>query len=62
MKAFITVVDDNGRIICKDQMILPIKEEITGDEFEFPIREARFNFNIRELVDCQLNEEPTDSV
>lgn len=58
MKAFITVVDDNGRTICKDQMITPVKEEIVG--VHFPTKEARFNFTIRELADFQLNAEPTD--
>ena len=61
MKAFITVVDDNDRLFCKDHIIYPVKEEIVGKECgQYPIMEIRFNFTIRQLVIPKIEPIPTD--
>ena len=55
MKAFITVIDDNGKVICRDRVLLPVRDEIVDLHPNQPlIREARFSFTITELADCQI--------
>ena len=55
MKAFITVIDDNGKVICKDQVLAPVKEEIIdSNPNQLPIKEARFSFAITQLADFQI--------
>ena len=44
MKAIITVIDDNGEVICKDCVLGPVKENIVGTSDNFPIRETSLNF------------------
>ena len=56
MKAFVTVIDDNGNIICKDNLFLPIKEEVISKPHKPAIKEARFSFVVRQLVDFQTLE------
>lgn len=53
MKAFVTVVDDNGRLFCKDRMIVPVEEEIVNTKYMLPIKETRFSFTITQLADFQ---------
>ena len=57
MKAFITVIDDNGKVICKDQVLDSVKEEIIDSNPDYPpIKEARFSFVVKQLVDSQNKE------
>ena len=54
MKAIITVIDDDGKVICKDQVLDPIKEEIVNlDPYHPPVKEAKFHFAISQLADFQ---------
>ena len=54
MKAFITVIDDNGNVVCKNQLLEPVREEIVDlNPYQPPIKEARFSFVITQLADFQ---------
>ena len=57
MKAFVTVIDDNGNVICKDNLFLPINEKVIEHPHQPPIKEARFSFVVRQLADFQTLEE-----
>ena len=62
MKAFITVIDDNGKVICKDYVLAPIEERIGSNPDQLPIKESIFRFAIRQLADFQtLEVEDADS-
>ena len=51
MRAFITVIDDNGEVICKDYVMEPVKEEIVGtNPHQVPIKKTRFNFEITQIA------------
>ena len=55
MKAIITVIDDNGKVICRDRVLFPVRDEIVDlHPNQPPIREARFSFVITELADFQI--------
>lgn len=56
MKAFVTVIDDDGTIICKDQVLKPIRQEVIVDPYQPPIKEVRFNFAMRQLAGMPLQE------
>lgn len=50
MKAIVTIVDDNGRIFCKDHLVFPIKEEIVNiSPYEPPMVKKIFKFEITQL-------------
>lgn len=53
MKAVITVIDDNGRVICANQVLSPTKEEIVELKFMPTIKEARFDFTVTQYVEPQ---------
>lgn len=55
MKAQITIVDDNGKIIYKDYILEPIEDTIVGTSGDVPIREVRYGFTIRQLMDKETN-------
>ena len=57
MKALITVIDDNGRIFCKDNLLYPVTEEViklTPDGP--PVNKAYFKFTITQLMDYQIDD------
>ena len=55
MKAIITIIDDNGKVICKDRVFDPVKEEIVNlNPDQPPIKETRFAFKITQLADFQF--------
>ncbi len=56
MKAFVTIIDDNGKVICKDQVLKPIREEVIERPNYPTIKEARFNFAVKQLADFQTLE------
>lgn len=56
MKAFITVIDDNGKVICKDYVLAPSEERIDSNPDLPPIKESIFRFVIRHLADFQISE------
>lgn len=51
MKAIVTVIDDNGRVIEKDKVIPPYNEAISGEEI--PTKTTYFRFGITELYERQ---------
>lgn len=53
MKAFVTAIDDNGEVICKDYVLAPTEEKIVSNPDQLPIKETTFNFVIRQLADFQ---------
>ena len=57
MKAFVTVIDDNGKIICKDKLLEPVREEVIVHPYQPPIKEVRYSFAITQLADFQTLEE-----
>jgi len=62
MKAFITVIDDNEKVICKEKVLEPVKEEIVNDLYQLPIKKTCFAFIITQLADFQnLEAEDADS-
>ena len=55
MKAFVTVIDDNGIVICKDKLLDPVKEGIyDSNPYQIPVKETRYSFVIKQMVDFQL--------
>ena len=65
MKAVVTIIDDCGTVIYRDQVLAPVKEEIINSNPDLlPIKEARFNFVVRQLVaDIRnLEDKTTDEI
>lgn len=57
MKAIITVIDDDGNIICKNRVLEPVREEIVNlNPYQPPIKEARFSFTVTEPADFQIED------
>lgn len=56
MKAIITVIDDNGKFICKDRLLTPIQEEIVNlNPDQLPIKQVLFKFTaVTQLADFQI--------
>lgn len=47
MKAVVTIIDDDGIIICKDRVLMPIREGIATPAF---VKYARFVFEISTVI------------
>lgn len=55
MKAFVTVIADNGEVICKDKLLEPVKEGIyDSNPYQVPVKETRYSFAIKQIADPQL--------
>ena len=57
MKAFITIIDDNGNVIYKDKLLEPVREEVIVHPYQPPMKEVRFSFSVKQLADFQTLEE-----
>lgn len=51
MKAVVTIIDDNGRIIDKDKIIFPYDEHINGAKDCIATKTTIFRFGITECID-----------
>lgn len=51
MKAVVTIIDDDGMIISKDNVLMPQRE---GIELQACIRYARFVFEFRTIIRPEL--------
>lgn len=61
MKAFITVIDDDGREICKDKLLPPVWEGILDEKpYQCTVKETRFSFKITQYADCKKMEDNWD--
>lgn len=58
MKALITVIDDNGEVVCEDYVLEPV-EEVTVSEplYQLPIKKAEFKFVFVQMADSQTLED-----
>ena len=50
LKAIVTIVDDNGMLLCKDRLVFPVKDEIVNiSPHQPPLVKTIFKFEITQL-------------